>query len=99
MGASQTTDWTAVCNESWNTKPKKLPVRPAKTQISLAVRPVYSLVRLEMAGSFVIYKAQIEDSDPPGRMHRLILVFAGCTAFDVLQLNYASVVPDDSRVV
>ena len=83
---------------SWNysmTKPTKWPVRPAKTQISLGIRPVwseYSLCAHWVAKNPNILQADSEDSDQTGRMPRLIWVFAGRTGhfvgFVVLWLNY-----------
>ena len=64
------------------TKPTKWHVRPAKTQISLGIRPVWSESSLcaqwvVMDTSFL--HADSEDSDQTGRMPRLIWVFAGHT--------------------
>ena len=64
------------------TKQTKWPVRPAKTQISLGIRPVWSESLLSIwrrFGSLDTHKAHSEDSDQTGRMHRLIWVFTGCT--------------------
>ena len=63
-------------------KTNKLSVRPAKTQISLGIRPAWSESSLcaqwvAMDPSFI--HADSEDSDHTGRMHRLIWVFAGRT--------------------
>ena len=55
---------------------------PAKTQISLGVRPVWSeslLSAWRKLGSLATHWAHSEDSDQTGRMPRLIWVFAGCT--------------------
>ena len=57
-------------------------VRPAKTQISLGIRPVWSessLSAWRKLGSWATHKAHSEDSDQTGRMPRLIWVFAGRT--------------------
>ena len=57
-------------------------MRPAKTQISLGIRPVWSESSLSAwrnLGSLVTHWAHIEDSDQTGRMTRLIWVFAGRT--------------------
>ena len=62
------------------TKPVKRPVRPAKTQISLGIRPVWSessLSAWRKFGSLATHWAHSEDSDQTGRMPRLIWVFAG----------------------
>ena len=64
------------------TKPTKWHVRPAKTQISLGIRPVLSessLPAWRKLGSLATHWAHSEDSDQTGRMPRLIGVFAGCT--------------------
>ena len=60
----------------------KMSVRPAKTQISLGIRPVwseYSLSAWRKFRSLATHWAHSEDSDQTGRMPRLIWVFAGCT--------------------
>ena len=59
------------------TKPAKWHVRPAKTQVSLGIRPVSSessLFAWRKLGSLATHS---EDSDQTGRMPRLIWVFAG----------------------
>ena len=64
------------------TKPTKWHLRPAKTQISLGIRPVWSKSSLSTwrkFGSFATLWAQSEDTDQTGQMPRLSLVFAGCT--------------------
>ena len=61
------------------TKPTKWHVRPAKTQISLGIRPVWSessLSTWRKLGSLATHWAHSEDSDQTGRMPRLIRVFA-----------------------
>ena len=64
------------------TKPTKL-VRPAKNQISLGIRPVWSessLSAWRKLGSLATHQAHSEDSDQPGwAPPRLIWVFAGRT--------------------
>ena len=77
------------------TKPTKWPVRPAKTQINLGIRPVWSessLSAWRKLGSLATYWAHSEDSDQTGRMPRLIWVFAGRTClfvgFALRWLNY-----------
>ena len=65
-------------------------VRPAKTQISLDIRPVWSessLSARRKRGSLAIHWAHSEDSDQTGRMPRLIWVFAGRTLI-LLVLSY-----------
>ena len=57
-------------------------VRPAKTQISLGIRPVWSESSpsaWRKLGSLATHWAHSEDSDQTGRMPRLIWVFAGRT--------------------
>ena len=64
------------------TKPTKWHVRPAKTQISLGIHPVWSessLSAWRKLGSLATHWAHSEDSDQTGWMPRLIWVFAGCT--------------------
>ena len=64
------------------TKPTKWPVRPAETQISLGIRPVWSESSLcaqwVVKGPMFLF-AVSEASDQNGPMPRLIWVFAGCT--------------------
>ena len=62
------------------TKPTKWHVRPAKTQISLGICPVWSeswLSAWRKLGPLATHWAHSEDSDQTGRMPRLIWVFAG----------------------
>ena len=61
------------------TKPTKWPLRPAKTQISLGIRPVWSessLSAWRTTGSSATHWVHCEDSDQTGQMPRLIWVFA-----------------------
>ena len=70
-------------NEPSHDKTNKMTVRPAKTQISLGIRPVWSessLSAWRKLGLLANHWAQSEDSDQTGRMPRLIWVFAGRTA-------------------
>ena len=63
-------------------KTNKVSVRPAKTQISLGIRPVWSessLSAWRKLGSLATHWAHSEGSDQTGRMPRLIWVFAGHT--------------------
>ena len=63
-------------------KPTKWHLRPAKTQISLGIRPVWSESLLSAwwkLRPLAIYWAHSEDSDQTGRMPKLIWVFAGRT--------------------
>ena len=62
------------------TKPTKWALRPAKTQIILCIRPVWSESSLSAwrnIGSSATHWAHCKDSDQTGRMPRLIWVFAG----------------------
>ena len=64
------------------TKPTKWHVRPAKTQISLGIHPVWSessLSTWRKLGSLATHWGHSEDSDQTGWMPRLIWVFAGHT--------------------
>ena len=61
-------------------KTNKMTVRPAKTQISLGIRPVWSessLCAQWVAKDPSFLHADSEDSDQTGRMPMLIWVFAG----------------------
>ena len=63
------------------TKPTKL-VCPAKTRLSLGIRPVWSESSLSAwrnLWSLATHWVHREDSDQIGQMPRLIWVFAGCT--------------------
>ena len=63
-------------------KTNNMAVRPAKTQISLSIRPVWSessLSAWRSIRSLATHWAHSEDSDQTGRMPRLIWVFAGRT--------------------
>ena len=63
-------------------KTNKVAVRPAKTQISLGIRPIWSEsspCAQWVAKDPICFHADSEDSDQTGRMHRLIWVFAGRT--------------------
>ena len=69
-------------HEPRHDKTNKMSVRPAKTQISLGIRPVWSESSLSAwrnLGSLASHWAHSEDSDQTGRMPRLIWVFAGRT--------------------
>ena len=64
------------------TKPTKWHVHPAKTRISLGIRPVWSessLCAQWVAKDPIFLHADSVDSDQTGRMPRLIWVFAGRT--------------------
>ena len=89
-----------ICTfEPRHDKTNKMTVRPAKTQISLGIRPVWSESSLcawwvAKAPSFLhadseVLHADSEDSDQTGRMPRLIWVFAGRTLI-LLVLSFLS---------
>ena len=68
--------------EPQHDKTNNVVVRPAKTQISLGIRPVWSeslLSAWRKLGSLATHWVHSEDSDQTGRMPRLIWVFAGHT--------------------
>ena len=70
------------CTEPPHDKANKMTVHPAKTQISLGIHLVWSessLCAQWVAKDPSFLHANSEDSDQPGRMPRLIWVFAGCT--------------------
>ena len=69
-------------NEPPHEKTSNVAVPPAKTQISLGIRPVWSessLSAWRKLGSLANHWAHSIDSDQTGWMPRLIWVFAGCT--------------------
>ena len=75
-------NYLAITSRSWYchmAKTNKMSVRSAKTQISLGIRPVWSLSAWRNLGSLVTHWTHGEDSDRTGRMPRLIRVFAGHT--------------------
>ena len=81
------------------TKPTKWHVPPAKTQISMGIRPVWSessLCAQWVAKDHSFLHADSKDSDQTGRMPRLIWVFAGRTChfvgFVMRRLYYGSVI-------
>ena len=68
--------------EPWHDKTNKVTVRPAKTQISLGIRPVWSessLCTQWVAKDPSFLHVDSKDSDQTGRMPRLIWVLAGRT--------------------
>ena len=80
VSASDDVEWNHL--SCLVTKPTKWHVRPAKTQISLGIRPVWSeslLSAWRKLGSLATDWAHSEDSDQTGRMPRLIWVFPGRT--------------------
>ena len=87
------------------TKPTKCHVRPAKTQISLGILPVWlesSLSAWRKLGSLATHWAHSEDSDQTGSMPRLIWVFAGRTChfvgFVMKRLKWTCPVCNDGRI-
>ena len=69
-----------TASEARHDKTNKITVRPAKTQISLGIRPVRSgssLSAWRKLGSLATHWTHSEDSDQTGRMSRLCWVFAG----------------------
>ena len=71
-----------LADEPRHDKTNKLSVRPAKIQISMGIRPVWSessLPAWRKLGSLATHWAQAK-TDQTGRMPRLIWVFAGRTA-------------------
>ena len=84
-----------MTNELRHNKTNKVTVRPAKTQISLGIRPVWSessLSAWRKLGSLATHWAHSEDSDQTGQMPRQIWVFTGRTChfvgFDMRRLIY-----------
>ena len=74
-------------------KPTIWHVRPAKTQISLGICPVWSESSLSAwrnIKSLATHWAHSKDSDQTGRMPRLIRVFAGRTLVILLVLSCCS---------
>ena len=81
--------------ETSHDKTNKMTVRPAKTQINLGIRPVWSessLCAQWVAPDPSFLHADSEDSAQTGRMPRLIWVFDGRTChfvgFVVRRLNF-----------
>ena len=75
------------------TKSTKWHVRPAKTQISLGICPVWSessLCAQRVAKDPRFLHVDSEDSDQTGQIPRLIWVFAGRTGFVMRQLKLKS---------
>ena len=68
-------------------KTNNMTVRPAKTQIGLGIRPVWSeslLSAWRNLGSLATHWAHSEDFDQTGRTPRLIWVFAGRTVISLV---------------
>ena len=74
------TSWVKSCQyEPRHDKTNKMVVRPAKTQISLGIRPVWSessLIAWRKLGSLTSHWVPSKDSDQTGRMSKLFWVFA-----------------------
>ena len=80
---SQHFSFMILRNEPLHVKTNNVAVRPAKTQISLGMCPVWSesfLCAQWVAKGPSFLHADSKDSDQTGRMPRLIWVFAGRTA-------------------
>ena len=72
-----------LTNEPPHDKTNNVSMRPAKTQISLGIRPVWSessLSTWRKLGSLATHWVHSEDSDQTGRMPRLIWVIPGRTS-------------------
>ena len=93
--SSLTTPWMHLFYQPFETRHDqtyKMSVRPAKTQISLGIHPVWSessLSAWKKLGSLATHWAHSEYSDQTGRMPRLIWVFNGHTA-TLLVLSFAA---------
>ena len=76
-------------------KTSKTTVHPAKTQISLGIRTVWSVFAVRMKKAWVLSypMGHSEYSDQAGQMPRLIWVFAGRTLI-LLVLSLLSIVDD-----
>ena len=82
-------------------KTNKMTERPAKTQISLGIKPVWS--ESSLRAQYVdkdprFLHADSEDSDQTGRMPRLIWVFAGRTVI-LLVLLAAQIMFQDTFLI
>ena len=95
-------------NEPRHDKTNKVSVRPAKTQISLGIRPgwsesslgaVSSLSAWRNIGSLATHWGHSEDCDQTGRMPWLIWVFAGHTLILlVLSCRGSKIYPGSSTI-
>ena len=95
-------NWSLHGLQMWHDKTNKMSVCPAKTQISLGIRPVWSessLSAWSKLGSLATHWVLSGDSDQIGQMPRLIRVFAGCTlillGFVMSWLIFASILVVD----
>ena len=78
--------------EPWHDKTNKMAVRPAKTQISLGIRPVWSespLSAWRKLGSLASHWAHSEDSDQTGRMPSCQLVATSLSSFQIYYLPHS----------
>ena len=85
-----------IVYEPRHDKTNKIGVRPAKIQISLGIRPVWSessLCAEWVAKDPSFLHADSEDSDQTGRMRRLIWDFAGRTVASLVLSCRGSYVP------
>ena len=74
--------WSYFLFEPPHDKTNKMSVHPAKTQISLGIRPVWSesLLCTQWVAKYPSFlHADSKDSDQTGRMPKLICVYAGRT--------------------
>ena len=89
---NEPSQWCWICLNRLMTKPTKWQVHPAKTQISLGIRPVWSessLSAWRKLRSLATHWVHSKDSDQTGRMPRLVWGFAGRTVI-VLVLSWGS---------
>ena len=79
--------WAGIILIGWAmTKPTNWHVPPAKTQVNLGIRPIwseFSLSAWKTVRFLATHKADSEDSDQTGRTPRLIWVLAGRTCHSV----------------
>ena len=89
--AAPSRDLRATRFEPPHEKTNKMAVRPAKIQISLGIRPVWSessLSAWRKLGSLASHWAQSEDSESTGRMPRLIWSESSLGAVILLVLSW-----------
>ena len=87
--------WPCETYEPRHDKTNKMSVRPAKTQISLGIQPVWSessLCAQWVAKDPSFLHADREDSDQTGRMPRLTRVFAGRTLILLVLSCHGSII-------
>ena len=88
-------------NEPPHDKTNKITLRPAKTQISLGIRPFgseSSMCAQLVSKDLSFLHADSEDSDQTGLMPRLICVFAGRSHFVMRRLKLSLFSCDKSSV-